>query len=359
MKTLIRHRKDHREGWAPAFTDAVVLSGGGSLGSAQVGMLRALFEAGITPDLYVGASVGALNATFMAIDPTARRVDELETLWRSLVRGDVFGGTRRSQLGHLLRHHPNVYEPDALERLIRRGTGELTNLADAAAHVEIVTTDMNIGKPAWFSTGDPVAILAASCCLPGAFPPVRIGGHLHIDGGVLVPVPTQRALDLGAGRVWVLDVSAGLLEEGSVHEKMSSIEVLFASFAVARAACQRELITTDPSQALHHVTIKSRCDIRDFGRTDELIAAGHAAATTAIAAAVANEAAMAAVATARRKLGRFGDARAARISWHTPTSRRLTTSSTPDVETKEYVGARWPWPGPGGRHGGVVTSVAS
>ena len=79
----------------PRVRDAIVLSGGGSLGAAQVGALRALLESGVRPDLVVGCSVGALNAAFLAMDPTPGRVDELEAVWRKLDRADVFGPARR------------------------------------------------------------------------------------------------------------------------------------------------------------------------------------------------------------------------------------------------------------------------
>src|SRR5437764_14904143 len=70
--------------------EAVVFSGGGSLGAAQVGALQALFEAGIVPDVVVGCSVGALNAAFVAVDPTEARLSELEQIWRGLSRHVVF-----------------------------------------------------------------------------------------------------------------------------------------------------------------------------------------------------------------------------------------------------------------------------
>src|SRR5947208_5904427 len=70
--------------------EAVVLSGGGSLGAAQVGALQALFEAGIVPDVVVGCSVGALNAAYVAVDPTPQRVGELEHIWRGMTRDTVF-----------------------------------------------------------------------------------------------------------------------------------------------------------------------------------------------------------------------------------------------------------------------------
>src|SRR5437588_12285788 len=70
---------------------AFVLSGGASLGAVQVGMLRALYERGIRPDLIVGTSVGAVNGAFIASrEPTLRTVDELGSIWRGLRRGQVF-----------------------------------------------------------------------------------------------------------------------------------------------------------------------------------------------------------------------------------------------------------------------------
>src|SRR4051812_43647762 len=70
--------------------EVVVFSGGGSLGAAQVGAIQALFEAGIVPDAVVGCSVGAINAVFVAMNPTAERMMDLETVWRSMTRREVF-----------------------------------------------------------------------------------------------------------------------------------------------------------------------------------------------------------------------------------------------------------------------------
>jgi predicted acylesterase/phospholipase RssA len=69
---------------------AFVLSGGASLGAEQVGMLRALVERGIMPDLIVGSSVGAINGAWLAGRPDAAGVEELATIWRSIRRQDVF-----------------------------------------------------------------------------------------------------------------------------------------------------------------------------------------------------------------------------------------------------------------------------
>src|SRR3954453_12537567 len=70
---------------------AFVLAGGASLGALQAGMLRALYERDVTPDLLVGTSAGALNAAYVASRPqTPETAQELARVWRGLHRQDVF-----------------------------------------------------------------------------------------------------------------------------------------------------------------------------------------------------------------------------------------------------------------------------
>ena len=77
-------------------TTAFVLGGGGVLGAVEVGMLRALLERGVTPDLVLGTSVGALNGALVASDPTPDVVDRLTSLWRSVAEsGEELYGDRR------------------------------------------------------------------------------------------------------------------------------------------------------------------------------------------------------------------------------------------------------------------------
>lgn len=71
---------------------AFVLSGGANMGCAQVGMLLALFEHNITPDILIGTSVGALNVRAVATNPTIEGVSELAHLWRELSSGENISG---------------------------------------------------------------------------------------------------------------------------------------------------------------------------------------------------------------------------------------------------------------------------
>ena len=67
---------------------AFVLGGGGHLGAHEVGMLRALLERGIAPDLVVGTSIGAINGAAVAADPTPAAVERLSEMWRDVARSD-------------------------------------------------------------------------------------------------------------------------------------------------------------------------------------------------------------------------------------------------------------------------------
>jgi NTE family protein len=250
-----------------------VLSGGGSLGAAQVGALRALLEAGIRPDVLVGCSVGALNAAALAVDPTLARLAQIEELWQSLDRKDVFGGNRRMLATHLVRGDDHLYEPDALRSLVRRAV-PVADLGETAVPCHVVTTDLHTGTACWWSTGDPLAVLTASACLPAVFPPVPLGGSLHVDGGVTCPVPVARALDLGAARTWVIDVSGGSI--GRRDERMTALDVLLLSFAISRSRLD-DAGDERPGQRVVRLPRLDleRHDLRDFSRTPQLLDQGY------------------------------------------------------------------------------------
>jgi len=256
--------------------NAVVLSGGGSLGAIQVGALQALLEAGVRPDVFVGCSVGALNAAFMSVDPSLERVSELRDIWLSLERDDIFPSSRRSVVGHVVRRDMHLYEPDGLERLVSRLL-PVADLAELPTPVHVVTTDLVTGHPVWWTSGDAHRILVASASLPALLPPVQLGDSLHVDGGVTCPVPVQRAIELDAQRIWVVDVTGGSL--GRRDSRMNALDVLLMSFAISRyrlaklefpEASVRPIIPMPRVETGHH-------EMRDFSRTAELIERGYEA----------------------------------------------------------------------------------
>lgn len=262
----------------------MVLSGGGRLGAAQVGALRALFEAGIVPDVVVGSSVGAINAAYLAIEPTMRRVETLEQIWCGLARTHVFPDGWLTVARRLASRSSHLYSPGQLRSVLAREI-PLRDLADAAIPCHVVTTDLHTGEAVWWTSGDPVDVLSASACLPGLFPPVRIKDRLYVDGGVSCPVPTQRALDLGARRVWVLNVSRDVSGWPRVEHQMSALDVLLESFAISRA----HLAHREPRHGADQQVVRlpaldiDRRDLRDFSQTSRLLEAGYLAGQAMVA----------------------------------------------------------------------------
>src|SRR3954451_3667186 len=100
---------------------AFVLSGGASLGSIQVGMLEALYERGIEPDMIVGTSAGALNGAFIAERPqTVATAHELGEVWRGLSRTQIFPLYALSGALGLLGPRSHLVPDSGLRRLLRR-----------------------------------------------------------------------------------------------------------------------------------------------------------------------------------------------------------------------------------------------
>lgn len=185
-------------------TTAFVLSGGGSLGAVQVGMLGALAERGFQPDLLVGSSAGALNAAFIADRGfSAETLDELAGIWRRLRRQDVFPFAPHRQLLALAGARPSLCASDGLRRLIDRNL-RVERLEDTAIPVHVVATDVLSGNEVLCSTGDARDAVLASASIPAILPSVTIDGRSLFDGGVANNTPISHAAALGADRVVVL-----------------------------------------------------------------------------------------------------------------------------------------------------------
>jgi NTE family protein len=233
-------------------------------------MLRAVLEAGIRPDLIVGCSVGALNGTFIAMRPEVEQAARLAEIWQGLSRADVFGPAGYRTLVRLARGRDHVYTPVALRRLIRRCC-PLRDLADTMVPMHVVTTDLDHGAARWWSRGPAAQILEASACLPGLFPPVRLDGCRHVDGGVLDPVPVQRALALDAQTVYVFG-DAEVLDPPSL--RMRALEVLIRSFAISRyAPLPYPAAMARPGQQVIVLEAADTAgiDLRDFSHSSRLI----------------------------------------------------------------------------------------
>jgi NTE family protein len=183
---------------------AFVLSGGASLGALQVGMLRALFERGVTADLLVGTSVGALNAAFIASRPqTPETTAELAKVWRRIERADAFPLSLRTVVGGLAGQRDHLVPARGLRQIVERHV-ELDDLSDAAVPLSLIAFDVIGGAEAVLCDGPAIDAIIAACSIPGIFPPVAVGEKLLVDGGVVNNTPIRHAVELGAERIYVL-----------------------------------------------------------------------------------------------------------------------------------------------------------
>lgn len=187
----------------PSPKTAFVFAGGSSLGAIQVGMLKALVAHGMTADMVVGSSVGAINAAYFAGDPTPAGVARLEEIWRGMRRADVFPSHPIGSLFALFSQRGYVVDSAGLGRLLERHL-PYKRLEEAKLPCHIIATDMLEGIEIRLSSGPAVQALLASAAIPGVFPAVQMQGRHVVDGGVANHTPISAAVDLGATRLVVL-----------------------------------------------------------------------------------------------------------------------------------------------------------
>jgi NTE family protein len=185
-------------------TVAFVLSGGASLGAIQVGMLRALYERGIRPDLIVGTSAGALNGAYIASRPQASATaDSLARIWRELRRGQVFPVNPLTGLLGFLGVRDHLVPESGLERLIERHV-QCPELEEFPIPLHVVAVDVVTGQELRLSHGPVLEAVLASAAIPGVLQPVSWEGRALMDGGVANNTPISHAVELGAERIYVL-----------------------------------------------------------------------------------------------------------------------------------------------------------
>lgn len=173
---------------------ALVLAAGGPRGFAHVGVLRALDELAIRPDLIVGASIGALVGSALAAGLATPQIEALAfdfDLYR-LVRWSPSQGMQLEGAG--------------IADLVHRSLS-VQRFEQLRTPLAVVATDAQSRRPAVFNQGELGPAVQASCSIPGWFAPVRIRGREFIDADVSSPLPVNAARSLGAKLVLAVDVA--------------------------------------------------------------------------------------------------------------------------------------------------------
>ncbi|GAA5140400.1 patatin-like phospholipase family protein [Nocardioides marinquilinus] len=188
-------------------TTAFVLGGGGVLGAVEVGMLRALLERGVRPDLVLGTSIGAVNGAFVAREPRLSVADRLTGLWRDVAGSgrDVLGGGPIRTVRTAVTSGTHLYDAGPLQRRLDDELGDLA-FADLPVRFEVCAAHVETSSEHWFTSGRVVDAVVASAAVPGLLPPAEVDGEHYLDGGIVNSIPLGRAVELGATRVFVLQV---------------------------------------------------------------------------------------------------------------------------------------------------------
>jgi NTE family protein len=228
---------------------AVVLGGGGVLGAVQVGMLRALLDAGVRSDLVLGTSVGAINGAVLAAVPAEEVADRLETLWRSPEAAEVFAAGTVARLRELARSRTAAHSAAPLRRALVAQLGD-RQIEDLPVPFQCCAASIEDAAEHWFDRGPVVPAVLASAAVPGLLPPVEVGGHHYLDGGLVDSIPLGRAVELGARRVFVLQV--GRIEQ-RLEPPRNPWEVAAVAFEITRRHRFARDMSTVPADVEVHV----------------------------------------------------------------------------------------------------------
>jgi NTE family protein len=251
---------------------AFVLSGGGNHGSAQVGMLRALLERGIAPDVVIGTSAGALNGSAIAADPSLAGVDHLANVWSALRTEHIFPGGRFGRAWSLLSGGDHLYSNAGLATLIDQ-MAPAAKFSELVIPLRVVACDLATGEEVVLASGPLKPALLASAALPGSFPPVLHDHRTLVDGGVVDNVPLSHALAGPVDRIYVLNVSGGVADA----PVRNPLDVVLRAFAIARnQRFERELALAPASVEI--IVLPRPADGRspfDFSGAETIIDEAH------------------------------------------------------------------------------------
>jgi NTE family protein len=254
-----RRKLDRQQEATPALRTGIglALGGGFARGFAHLGVLQVLEQKRIPISCIAGTSVGSiLGAAYASGAPLARIIATCRTLrFRDIARWRVsrLGLASNQRLGELIER---VFDSRQFE--------------DLRIPMAVVATDLNSGEPVVLNHGSLVDAIRASCAFPGLFEPVEIGTRCLADGGLVAPVPTRAARDLGAD--FVLGISVGM-QDGHRGSPTNVFQVMTRAVSAAQ---KHQLEVWE-----RHADLVLRPDVQSiawdqFERADEAIEAGAA-----------------------------------------------------------------------------------
>ena len=259
---------------------AFVLSGGGNRGALEVGVLQVLFERGIRPQMLVGTSAGAMNAAYIATNPTLEGAQELAELWLKLTKEDVYPGNYLTMAWRLMRGKDSLFPNGNLKRFVEahmppgvRCFGDIKGV-----RLYITATNLNTCRLEVFGDDPSVPLvdaLMASAAIPPYFPPWNYNGWQYVDGGVTANLAVDVALERGATEIYAIHV-AGSEMRSSVRGLPSIASQSIAAMLSHQLQRELEEAATRPGVTIHYIKLEAFQSLSfwDFDHAAEMIEEG-------------------------------------------------------------------------------------
>jgi NTE family protein len=218
----------------------LALGGGSARGWSHVGVLRALEERGVRPDLVCGTSAGALVGAAYVLG----QLDDFERWLGSLEKRDVLSYFDFSLTGGVLKG----------QRIFDLFSLHVEDRPIESLHIPFgaVATDLENGTEVWLRRGSLRTAVRASISVPALFTPVRVEGRWCVDGSLSNPVPVSLCRALGAEVVIAVDVNGGPLGQRSFsqEDEPTLLEVVERALHITQARLTRPCLAADPPDLL-------------------------------------------------------------------------------------------------------------
>lgn len=245
-------------------TIGLVLSGGGAKGAAHVGVIKVLEANQIPVDYIAGTSIGAFVGGLYALGYTADEIEKvmLHTDWSegysdNIPREDLSYRNKQQKdkyniplsVGYSdgeLKVPSGLLQGQTMSMLIRNATNlipEFTSFSDLAIPYRAVATDLATSKGVVLSSGSLVQAMQASASVPGALQPIKLNGHLLVDGGIANNMPVNVAKAMGADIVIAVDIGSSLKDAKDLDSTVAVLTQLSTMLTNASTEQQKKLLT--------------------------------------------------------------------------------------------------------------------
>jgi len=266
----------------PEHKVAFVLSGGGNRGALEVGVLQALLEHKIQPRILVGTSVGAINATAIAMNPTLEGVRWLENRWRRVTRKTVLPDSYLSMVRRLVTGESSLFTNERLKSYLESqlpdGTRHFSDIKTAKLYITAAV--LHTGELHVFGIDHSDSIIdaiMASTAYPILLSPWKYRGKEFVDGAVVSDLPIRVAVEMKASEVYAIDVGRHENARQSQRGVLRVIRQLLSATAYQRFLDDMGWASKLPEDRIHYINVDDfdEVGLRDFSHTPEMIEKGH------------------------------------------------------------------------------------